>query len=129
MENIALEVCSAVAGGGGFSWEGGVPGGLGGRQVFPEVFFRRDLARNVELCWAGRRKALGSSLCNNPTWIFFFPVVFPFVLNCFGSDINETRKGLSGITEIGMSRWEITVISLVHSNFTSCATSMCGQRR
>lgn len=72
MENIALEVCSAVAGGGGFSWEGGVPGGLGGRQMFPEVFFRRDLARNVELCWAGRRKALGSSLCNNPTWIFFF---------------------------------------------------------
>lgn len=60
---------------------------------------------------------------------FFFLVVFPFVLNCFGSDINETRKGLSGITEIGMSRWEITIISLVHSNFTSCATSMCGQRR
>lgn len=60
---------------------------------------------------------------------FFFSVVFPFVLNCFGNDINETRKGLSGITEIGMSRWEITVISLVHSNFTSCATSMCGQRR
>lgn len=76
MENIALELFSAAAGGGGFSWEVGVPGGLGGRQragqVFPEFFFRRTLARNVELHWAGRRKALGSSLCNNPTWIFFF---------------------------------------------------------
>lgn len=37
-------------------------------------------------------------------------VVFPVVLNCFGSDINKTRKGHSDITEIGMSRWEIIVI-------------------
>lgn len=55
--------------------------------------------------------------------------VFPFVLNCFGSDINKTRKGHSDITEIGMSRWEIIVIQFLHSNFTSCVTSMCGQRR
>lgn len=30
-------------------------------------------------------------------------VVFPVVLNCFGSDINKTREGHSDITEIGMS--------------------------
>lgn len=128
----ALEVCAAVAGGGGSSWECGVPGGLGGRQgagqVFPE-FFSGELWPGM-LNFAGQveGKPWGAPSVTTPHG-FFFSVVFPFVLNCFGNDINETRKGLSGITEIGMSRWEITVISLVHSNFTSCATSMCGQRR
>lgn len=63
--------------------------------------------------WAllGRWKERGESyLCNSPMWMLFVSkktkVVFPVALNCFGSDINKTRKGHSYITEIGMARWE-----------------------
>lgn len=72
----ALEVCSAVAGGGGSSWECGVPGGLGGRQgagqVFPE-FFSGELWPGM-LNFAGQveGKPWGAPSVTTPHG-FFFP--------------------------------------------------------
>lgn len=72
----ALEVCSAVAGGGGSSWECGVPGGLGGRQgagqVFPE-FFSGELRPGM-LNFAGQveGKPWGAPSVTTPHGFFFF---------------------------------------------------------
>lgn len=80
MENIALEVCSAVAGGGGFSWEGGVPGGWGGRQVFPEVFSGEIWPGMLNFAGQVEGKPWGAPSVTTPRGFFFFSCSFPVCL-------------------------------------------------